>query len=98
MSINIGQAATDAVLALRGNEHFMTVLTNLHRVASAKLNEALFSTPDQRVDATAYARGISDVWIALEVAYTGQHVSQVQRPRLSRPKAPPAAPTEEPQA
>lgn len=87
MSINIGQAATDAVLALRGNEHFMTVLNHLHRVASEKLHESLLSGTETRVDATAYARGISDVWRALEVAYTGQHISQVPKPRIPRLKA-----------
>lgn len=98
MSINIGQAATDAVLALRGNEHFMTVLSAMHRVASDKLNESLLSSPDARVDATAYVRGVVDVWRALEVAYTGQHISQVPKPRIPRPAPAKAAPIEEPQA
>jgi hypothetical protein len=40
-----------------------------------------------RMDATAYARGMYDLWEALQSAYTGVPISQVKPPAPRNSKA-----------
>ena len=84
MSIPISQAAADALIALRGNKDFATVLDELHRIASDKTQTAMETPVDQRVDATGYARGVGELWRSLEAQYRGLKVQSVPKPRLPR--------------
>ncbi len=90
MSITIGQAATDALIALRGNKDFVTVLDELYRIASDKTQVALETDVGNRVDATGYARGLGELWRSIESQYRGVKLPQVPKPRL--PRASSAAP------
>lgn len=84
MSITIGQAATDALIALRGNKDFVTVLDELYRIASDKTQVALETDVGNRVDATGYARGLGELWRSIEAAYRGLKLPVVPKPRLPR--------------
>lgn len=84
MSISISQAAADALIALRGNKDFVTVLDELYRIASDKTQVSLETEVGNRVDATGYARGIGELWRAFETQYRGLKLPQVAKPRLPR--------------
>lgn len=84
MSISISQAAADALIALRGNKDFVTVLDEMHRIASEKTQTAVETPVDQRVDATGYARGLGEMWRSFEAAYRGLKLPVVPKPRLPR--------------
>jgi hypothetical protein len=68
MSINLGSPAIDAIGNLRGSDIWPLIMTAIEECARAKLHAALESSIADRVDATAYARGIHDVFVALSAA------------------------------
>lgn len=68
MSLNIGPDAINAIRELRNNEHFQTLMVELGRMVRQKCDVVLESPPEFRVDSTAYARGLRDVWVAVQGA------------------------------
>lgn len=68
MSLNIGTIGVDAVQALRINPDWTKLLDALSNVVRDRLHAALEAPPDFRVDATAYARALSDMHTALYAA------------------------------
>lgn len=76
------QRAHDAAVKLRGNPDFEELCEGLGVVAGALVQSALLATPDMRIDSTAYARGVVDVWMGFEVARLGVHPRQVKPPPL----------------
>lgn len=68
MSINLGTAAIEALGHLRTLESWPVVMGAIEEVTTSKLHAALNSSSAERVDATAYARALHDVFIALSAA------------------------------
>lgn len=87
MSINMGTAAVNATQELRNNAEFEKLLTALGLLAQARMIGAVGSPVEMRMDATAYARGMYDLWEALQSAYTGVPISQVKPPAPRNSKA-----------
>lgn len=86
MSLSIGQAATDAARVLSTDAGFTHILDWLHESASAKAVSALGAPVEHRIDATSYARALSDVYLALASAAAGVRQDRTSRPRLPRVK------------
>jgi hypothetical protein len=82
MSINIGTKAHTAASRLAGNEDFVDLVAGLGEVAQTFMLGALKSTSELRVDSTAYARGMLDIWEALESARTGTNQRMIKPPKL----------------
>lgn len=80
MSINIQTAAVNAVIELRGNRDFERLVEALGVLVQGRIVGAVNAPVDHRVDATAYARGMYDLWEALESARSGVPISQVKSP------------------
>jgi hypothetical protein len=68
MSINLGAAGISAIRFLRMSEHWPEFAQAFADVASAKAYAALESPPEARVDATAYARALVDIHVAITAA------------------------------
>jgi hypothetical protein len=83
MGVNIGTAAVNAVVELRGNRHFDELVGALGVIAQTRLLAAVGSDVAVRVDATAYAKGMYDLWAAMHAALTDTHPSQVKLPPLT---------------
>jgi hypothetical protein len=84
VSINIGTEAVNAVIELRANRDFERLLTALSVLTQTRMLGAMNSPVDHRTDATAYARGMYDLWEAMEAARLGVQISQVKPPPLTR--------------
>jgi hypothetical protein len=78
LSINIGTEAVTAVQELRNNRDFERLVSALGVLTQTRVLSSAMSQVDNRVDATAYARGMYDLWEALHAAYTGLQLSQVK--------------------
>ena len=78
MAINIGTEATKAIQEMRGNPHFERMLDALEEIALTRVLASVESPSEQRVQQTAHAHGIMDVYRSLRIAYTGLHASQVK--------------------
>jgi hypothetical protein len=87
VSINIGTEAVSAVVELRGSRDFERLTTALGVLTQTRMLGALNSPVDHRMDATAYARGMYDLWEALEAARLGVQISQVKPQPLGRGRA-----------
>jgi len=68
MSINLGSPAIDAIGQIRNSESWPIIMTAMEECARNKLHAALESSVSDRVDATAYARAVHDVFVALAAA------------------------------
>lgn len=86
MSINILRAHV-AAQKLRGNPDFTEFCDGLGEVANSILHSALQSEPGMRVDSTAHARGVVDVWKAVEAARLDVNPRQVKPLPLKLDKA-----------
>lgn len=81
MSINLLRAHA-AAGKLRGNPDFTEFCEGLGEVAVNLLHSALQSTPELRVDSTAHARGVMDVWRSVEAARLELNPRQVKPPPM----------------
>jgi hypothetical protein len=81
--INIGNDGVTACKNLKGNEFWDTLRAQIYRVAVERTDAALSSDPAARVDLTAYARAIRDLWVAVESATLEVNYRQIEKP--SRP-------------
>jgi hypothetical protein len=77
------QRAHTAAMKLRGNADFEEFCEGLGEVANAYVRSALLSTPEMRIDSSAYARGVLDVWIGIEAARLELHPRQVKSSGLN---------------
>ena len=82
MSINLGNETMAAARALRFNEPFAALRLGLGQFAHKKMSTALDSAVDLRIEATAYARALRDVWVALESATLEIPQNGVERPQV----------------
>lgn len=89
MSLNPNNELVDAVKALHGNPDFAALREQLGVLASALTHRALEAPPEFRVDATAYARGVVDVWVMVEAAASGRRQNVVKKPALDKNGATP---------
>lgn len=89
MAINLGNDALQCVTELRSNPEFRRFVDALGDFASIRTVAALAAPIPDRVDTTAYVRGIYDVWLALHAHMYGQHVASV-KPRQTVGKGEPA--------
>ena len=89
MAINLGNDALQCVTELRGNADFRRFVDALGDFASVRTVAALSSTAPDRVDTTAYVRGMYDIWLAIHSHMYGTHVAQV-KPRQTVGKGEPA--------
>jgi hypothetical protein len=80
----MGTQAVTAVQELRNNKDFERLLEGLGVLSQKRLLDAAATVPDMRIDATAYARGMYDLWEAMQSAYTGIPISQVKPPSPNR--------------
>lgn len=81
MSINL-QRAHIAAGKLREHPDFVEFCDGLGEVAANHIHSALQSVPELRVDSTAHARGIMDVWRAVEAARTALNPRQIKPPPM----------------
>jgi hypothetical protein len=89
MAINLGNDALQCVTDLRGNADFRRFVDALGDFVSIRTVAALNSPHPDRVDTTAYVRGLYDVWLAIHSHMYGTHVAQV-KPRQTVGKGEPA--------
>lgn len=80
MSINLGNEGCAAIKDLRGSAAFAALRDALHKIVVAKMNVALDCEPQFRADQTGYARGLRDLWTALEAEALDQKYNQVKKP------------------
>jgi hypothetical protein len=73
MGLNIGTPAAEACRGLRGSKEFALVLAELRRMWSDRLIAAASSPVEQRIEATAYARALLDLWVGYEAATSGKN-------------------------
>jgi len=84
MSINIGTEAVSAVQELRNNHDFERLIAALGVLTQTRVLSAIASQVDHRCDATAYARGMYDLWEGLHAALMGIPISQVKPQPLGK--------------
>lgn len=82
MSINILRAHA-AAQKLRANPDFVEFAEGLGEVASSLVHSALQATPEMRVDSTSHARGVMDIWRAVEAARLDVNPRQVKPPQVN---------------
>lgn len=78
--MNIGERACKAITALRGNPDFAEFVDALGDEAQKFVFRANSSTLELRIDATAYARGVFDIWTAIAAQHQNQKPQQVKLP------------------
>ena len=78
MSINIGAEMMAAVVELRGNRDFERMLDALADYAQREVYAAIAGPVDKRVDQTAHARALHDIWEGLTAAYAGLNPAQIK--------------------
>jgi hypothetical protein len=83
MALNLGSAAFDAIQNLKNSRDWATFRAGLHEAMERQLYQALEVPPEQRQDATGYARGIADVIIALNLNEVGASANRHAKPKLN---------------
>lgn len=78
MAINLGNDALVCVTELRSNPDFRRFVDALGDFVSVRTVAALSAPHPDRVDTTAYVRGIYDVWLAMHSHMYGVHVATVK--------------------
>lgn len=80
MSINLGNDGVNAARELRSSPSWAKICEALRLQTVAKMNAAMEAPIGDRVDATAYARALRDLWIAFESATTATNQNAVAKP------------------
>lgn len=80
--INLGTHGVEAARALRGDARWDTLRAALGQLALDKMHAALDSSVEHRVEATAYARALRDLWSAAESATLDINARLLQKPKL----------------
>ncbi len=88
MSLNLGTPACQAIQNLRNSDQWPALMGGLAEIATARMHVALQSAPDMRVDNTAYARALHDIYVAFEAASRGVNAKQVKGLSASGVSAP----------
>ena len=77
MSLNLGPEAFEAIQRLKGSSEWRAVVDALQEQMNNFMLRAVAAPPDDRVDATGYARALCDL-----VA----HIELVEKPENRNPK------------
>lgn len=80
MSLNLGTEGCQAARELRTVASWADLRTALHKLVVARMNTALDAPPELRVDQSAYARALRDVWMAFEAATNGEPIQRTAKP------------------
>ena len=81
MSINLGHEGLQAARALRMDPQFAVLRAAIGEFAWKKIEAALDAPPELRVEATAYARALRDLYVAIEAGATDQMQRNIKLPR-----------------
>jgi hypothetical protein len=84
MSVNLGTEAVQAIYELRSEPQFARFVDAFGDYAQTQMMRSMGA--ENRVDATAYARAIYEIWVAIASAHTGKHQTQVKPPSMTRGK------------
>jgi hypothetical protein len=87
MSINLGNDGIQAARNLRMDPNFAALRAAIGEFLSKKYDAALDSPIEDRVETTAYVRGVRDVFVALEAAVTEQPQRNVKAPKPTKVRA-----------
>lgn len=79
-SINLGTAGVQALTELRGNRQVEDLMIAITQLVQKRLIGAVNAPVENRIDETAYARGLHDLWAAMHGPLANLHVSQVKLP------------------
>jgi hypothetical protein len=79
--LNLGNDGLATLRELRGNPHFARFQQLFADYVYARIQDAITTPVDQRIEATAYARALRDVWIAFESGVQDKPQRQVALPR-----------------
>lgn len=91
MSINLGNEGLAAARALRMDANFAALRAAIGEFAWARMNASLEVPQELRVEATAYARAVRDLYVAIEAGTIDQPQRAVKVPRGRRSDAVEAA-------
>jgi hypothetical protein len=69
--INLGTPACEAIRELRGNPDFQKFVQAMGERVWDYTRNSLESPPEHRIDQTAYAKAMLDVWVAISAEMTG---------------------------
>lgn len=81
--LNLGTEAIACLREMQQSLFFQRFREHFATFAARKLYEAVSSPVDQRVEATAYARALRDIWIAFESAALDKPQRMVELPPAS---------------
>lgn len=80
MAINIGNDAVKSIVELRGNRSFDDLISALGVVIQTRVFAAARSPVELRVQQTAHADGMYELWESLHAAYADLHPARVPAP------------------
>lgn len=86
MALNLGPEAYEAIVRLKGNAEWRAFVQALNAQWAHFIHLAIDMPPENRVDATGYARGLRDL---------AAHIQMVEDPASGRPPKPPVKATRE---
>jgi hypothetical protein len=81
MSINLGNEGINAARELKGAPNWEVLRRAIYDLVSRLWHDSMASDITHRVESTAYVRGITDLYVALESATEGVNQRQVERPK-----------------
>ena len=81
--LNLGTEAVHCLRELQQSPYFERFREHFAVFVYRKLHEAVASPVDQRIEATAYARALRDMWIAFESAALEKPQRSVELPMPS---------------
>lgn len=87
MSINLGNEGIAALKELRASAHFAAFRTALHAQVVRTMNATLDAETTTRHEVAGYAKGLRDLWMAVESAVTDTAYNQVKKPGGAVPAA-----------
>lgn len=79
--MNLSNRGMEALLALRHNDHFLVFMEEMEEQVFRTLHASVNTAPPMRTDATAYARGVCEVWAFMRAASENKRVSAIQPAR-----------------
>lgn len=80
MSINLGPEGCKAAAELQASPQFAAVVLSIKDQAQKAANAALDAPPEHLARQAGFARGLRDLYIALEAARTGTAPQRVKAP------------------
>ena len=82
MSLNFGNEFANLAFSLRDNEQFARLRIELGKAANKLMNKAIDAPPEARIEQTAYARAVRDLFVIFEASARKVPAQQVTLPEL----------------